>query len=991
MRTSLLALALAATPALAFVPPETNHLGHEPVRLRLPDAQVQDLMARSPAWQAFVQGEGAGWTARFDTRTLVPARMMGPGLAIGPTGTQAEVEQAVLTFARRHADLLGAGRGTLAIRAAVHRADTDAWYVDVDTLIEGLPVWRGGLTFRLSHGLLVMVGADTYAHAPVTGAPLLSRADAMRAAVAQGFAPLSEHTRPAARLELLPLETAGKLELRVVWHTSSRTETPVGHWESFVDAATGALLASYNDVHFAQLLGEHDVRIGDGTLMTSALPYAHILSETEDTYTDAAGAYALGSPGPYTVELSGLRVKLHDEEGKVSPAVAGGDADTLTAADFADRQAPLTTYVYLHLAQDRGRALDPENPWPDTKVDAYVNIDDVCNAYFDGDVNFFKSGAGCNNTGQLADVIYHEWGHGFHSYAIVSGYYDGSLGEGAADTFAWMITDDPRIAPNFYADGGGELRNADNRTRYPEDYIANDLWIHFNGLIYSGSMWDTREALRASVGEPEATQILGEIWARMLRAGPDLTTAYEEAVFADDDNADLGDGTPHLCEIVDGFGAHGLGPAGGQDVRAEHAVVIDAPAGEPVPVAVTVHNPAPSCFDLSPTGGVIHWRVNRGDWQTSPMAPDAEEVAGSIPAGELGDLVEYWLEVQTANGGRVFEPTGGPIRPHTYYVGDVLEVSCQDFEEDNGGYHHVLLSGEEGEGADDWQWGKPRGVGGDPDAAASGNKVWGTDLGGDDFNGQYQNEKQTRLISPEIDTLHYEGVFLRYQRWLTIEDGVYDQARIRADGQAVWTNFESDVDNGVQHHLDDRWETHVVKLAGQADDGKVELAWDLQSDQGLAFGGWTLDDVCLYAPATPDNRLGVHDLVVTGDRRADVTLTWTQPLHAPVTEVVVVKKVGGPPTSHTDGKVVFSTKDVAVGAAASAQDHAGPGEVWYAVYASDGEHWLSWTREGFNAAAVDLDADGEPDAGCGCATGGASWSWVGALGLLAATRRRRVS
>jgi hypothetical protein len=990
MRTSVLLLALLATsPAVAFRPPETSHLGHEPVVLRLPNPPVQDLLQRSPAWLAFLAGEGAGWTARFDTLSFTPARMMGPGIDLGPTGSQAEVEAAVLAFTARHAALLGADRGALAVRSAVYAGEHDAWYVDVDTLIEGLPVWRGGLTFRLQRGLLTMVGAATWPDAPVTGAALLSRADAMRAAVAQGFAPLSEHTHPAARLELLPIVTAGKAELRVVWHTSSRTARPVGHWESFIDAATGERIATYNDVHFATLQAEHDVRLGDGGLMTSALPYAHISGDGEDTYTDRDGNFTLSVPGPYQVDLDGRRVEMHDAAGGLAtPLIAGDELTTLTAADFDNRLAPLTTYVYLHAAQDHGRALDPENPWPDDKVDAYVNIDDVCNAYFDGNVNFFRSGSGCNNTGRLADVIYHEWGHGFHTAAIDSGFYDGSLGEGAADTFAWLLTDDARMAPNFFTEGGGELRNAENNTRYPDDYIANELYIHFNGLIYSGSMWDTREALRDDLGEPEATQVLGGIFARGLRAGPDITTAYEETIFADDDNGDLGDGTPHQCAIVEGFGRHGLGPAGGQDVRATHTAIVDAPADAPIPVVLSVTNPAPTCFDLSPSGGTLHWRVNRGDWATAPLTPGGDEVQGQIPAATLGDLVEYWVELNTADGGRIFEPTGGPIRPHTYYVGDVLEVGCEDFEKNNGGFRHALLSGEDVEGADDWKWGEPTGLAGDPTSAASGDKVWGTDLGGDDYNGEYQNEKQTRLFSPEISTLHYQGVVLRYQRWLTIEDAVYDQARIRADGQSVWINHGSDANNGVQHHLDDRWASHVVPLAGQADDGKVQLAWELQTDQGLAFGGWNIDDVCLYAPATADNRLGINDLIVTGDGRSKVSLSWTQPLHAPVTEVVVVKKRGGPPTSHTDGEVVFSTADVELGATASTTDKAGAGQVWYAVYASDGEQWLSWTREGYNAGAVDLDGDGVPDAGCGCTSGGGfSWAGLGVVGALLARRR----
>uniref|UniRef100_UPI00325FA66F hypothetical protein n=1 Tax=Sphingomonas sp. TaxID=28214 RepID=UPI00325FA66F len=42
-----------------------------------------------------------------------------------------------------------------------------------------------------------------------------------------------------------------------------------------------------------------------------------------------------------------------------------------------------------------------------------VNINQTCNAVWNGSaVNFYKSGGGCNNTGEIAGVFLHEWGHG---------------------------------------------------------------------------------------------------------------------------------------------------------------------------------------------------------------------------------------------------------------------------------------------------------------------------------------------------------------------------------------------------------------------------------------------------------------------------------------------------------------------------------------------------------------------------------------------------
>ena len=50
------------------------------------------------------------------------------------------------------------------------------------------------------------------------------------------------------------------------------------------------------------------------------------------------------------------------------------------------------------------------------------------------------------------------------------------------------------------------------------------------------------------------------------------------------------------------------------------------------------------------------------------------------------------------------------------------EINCNDFEENDGGFTHELISGRNQEGADDWMWNVPVGSGGDPDYAASGEK-----------------------------------------------------------------------------------------------------------------------------------------------------------------------------------------------------------------------------------------------------------------------------
>jgi MYXO-CTERM domain-containing protein len=172
------------------------------------------------------------------------------------------------------------------------------------------------------------------------------------------------------------------------------------------------------------------------------------------------------------------------------------------------------------------------------------------------------------------------------------------------------------------------------------------------------------------------------------------------------------------------------------------------------------------------------------------------------------------------------------------------------------------------------------------------------------------------------------------------------------------------------------------------------------------MGGWTRDDVCVYAPATADNRLGVDDFVAT-DRGGPIGLTWTNPKYGPVQEVVVVKRADRFPAGHDDGQVVVDLTGPEVGQAVDVEDPNADGSSgYYAVYGFDGAEWSSYTIDGMNAdyaapngggtattptGPADTVPLGEDEpGGCGCAASPAAAGWLWApLALLALRRRSR--
>ncbi len=1014
MTSSLLLLSLVIAPSADAIAPIEGQ-GIEPQRLLTWEAAEQARAQQQPAWRGFQNGEGQGWKGILDPETGTPHRMYGPAIPFAPTS--GDPSSALLTWVDAHADLLGADANVTRVRSSKQDPRTGTWYVDLDVIRGGAPIWRGGITARVNNGRLVMLGADTYPDVPLTGAFLISDEGAIAAAAEAGPAPEANHELVSVERFVLPTEDGGGVLLRPVVVVRTRTSEPPGRWFTFVDGTTGEVVAFYNEVRFATITGLHHERTLTGDLVESGLPFLELQSEGSTSYADATGSFALA--GSITSRMRGEYVRTDNRNGSDATFTYTGDAVYTTSNAT---QAEIDSYVFLHHVYDWCQEYAPEVAWCNDQITSNVNVTSgSCNAYWDGTVNFYERQGSCNNTGQIGDVNYHEWGHGFHYFSLLSGTFDGSLSEGAADVVSTFQTADPFIAPYFYTSGGA-IRELDSDMRYPEDYVDNPNYVHSNGLIFGGSIWDLWHILQDEYGDEVALEEASRIFTGTLKGGPTIPDSFYEALVADDDDGDLGNGSPNYCSIVEAFDLHGLADVEVASVGLSHTPLPLQPAEVTIPLSASLGGGSLDCVEVAGTGSLV-WRVEGGAWQSVPLTVSPTDAAASIPAQPFGTYVEYYFELDSDGGGVLSSPSGGYINPYSTFIGDVIEVWCSDLEGDDGGFVHELVAGEEVEGADDWQWGEPLGDATDPSAAYSGNNVWGNDLGADNYNGEYQNDKHNRITSPEVDLLWYQGVMVQYQRWLGIEDGYFDRASILADGEIVWSNWGTDASGGEEHHIDTQWMPHSVALGAAADDYVVAVSWELESDGGLAYGGWNLDDVCVYAPATADNRLGIIDFVASDDADSDaVVMTWTHPRHAPVEQVKVVRRADRYPGSVDDGDVVYTEDAPTPGAAAEAVDETALGSFYYAVYGFDGTSWLSWTVEGWNAdtgAASGTGEDPDPDGGtsdtpgtdtepptvedtatsadslvgkgCGCSTessGGAPMALLGLAGLLAIRRRR---
>jgi len=217
-----------------------------------------------------------------------------------------------------------------------------------------------------------------------------------------------------------------------------------------------------------------------------------------------------------------------------------------------------------------------------------------------------------------------------------------------------------------------------------------------------------------------------------------------------------------------------------------------------------------------------------------PSIAPRSEAASIAPHFEFVVSNEAQLGIQIEFSMTLTSDQGQSTVTLAQFMGGQDAIFFDDFEtaDDNGWSHNVITR------LDDWERLTPSGEGDwDPPAAASGAFAWGNKLSG---AGTYRNNMACYLQSPEIDCSGHHRVFLRFKRWLTVEEGVFDQAVILVNDQQVWSNPD------VGHLLDREWQDVAVDISHIADGAAaVSVRFELYADEGLTFGGWTIDDVLL--------------------------------------------------------------------------------------------------------------------------------------------------
>lgn len=857
-------------------------------------ASSDEMFRAKSAFAQFLQAqkaEGANWIAQWHPATVTPSAIYGTGLKIADwrENTLGEARRHALAALQTHREMLGLG--TSEFREIIGSRMGRTWSFTFDQYFRGLPVIEGRADVRINmKGVIAMLGSRAF---PIPANFNIVPTIDEQLAVATAWLQVGKQTgvkQPAPiaapRLVIWGDSEANDLAaVSLAWEVAvSNVDAngvgPIGRY--YVDAQTGRVLHFATDKHECgspECAKSHAASPAPAQPEEALLPVATTVTVMAWTRTGIDGLSALvntplrglvvtvpgigtrttDSNGQFTIDIAAATtITVTTLDGTHHAAIAGGSAPSasvtvspgvnatlqlLTAAATTAEAAHPTTSYWVDRSNEWARSLlDMTNATnlaamnTASAITPTVNIASTCNAYYTGNtINFYAAGGGCSNTA-FSTVVAHEWGHGLDErFGGISNTNAEGLSEGWGDIIGMYQVDSPLLGSGFQA-AGVALRRGDNTYVYP--YSGSSP--HAAGQVWMGFAWQLREALRASLGTAAAVALTDDIVLTSIVA--DATTrpdAVREVFIADDDDGNLLNGVPHYAQLSAAAIAKALPYPEIQVISISHTALGNTGTRlTPRKVAAFV---VPTSGG-SITGLRLHYNDGSGAMVRNMKPNGSVNGYEAVLPGILSGSVTYHIEADHSSSTTVRMPATGE---YSYVVttsssGTFTPFHTQNFDTAPAGWTTGLYTGT----TQDWQRGAPNGKTGtssgvawtDPSAASSNGSVYGTDLGAGTANGAYLNNRSYYLRSPAINCTGRQGVALRFRRWLTVEEGIYDNAQIYCNGILVWENQA----NG--HHIDTAWSTVEYSLPMADNNAAVTLEFRLTTDAGLALGGWNVDD-----------------------------------------------------------------------------------------------------------------------------------------------------
>jgi hypothetical protein len=623
------------------------------------DFQAVHAMSGGPAVQVFIDPRSGAATNIMGSFPVIPGDGVGNKIRLAAVASslgrpvtaldKQTVADAALKFVLQNQALLGIDATQLgAVRA--EQINPNLWQINIPQTFQGVPVRYGRVALSISHGNVVVMGTETWGNvhgfSPI---PKVTAAQALDAGFTHaGGRTSSDVMLQQPALEIIPAAEGGAEVFNgsvgngykhlLAWTFVFRRPPEDEAWEVIVNAHTGEVL-SFQDTnqYLSQQVtgGVYPLSNTEicptpgtcGTMQTGwPMPFADTGLATPNNFTNSAGLFDYTS-GTVTTTLTGKYVDIVDQCGAVSESAAGaislgganGNHDcTAVGASLGNTASSRTAFYELNKLMEMARGWLPTNAWLQSRVTTTVNINNTCNAFYSGGtVNFYRSGGGCRNTGEIAGVFDHEWGHGLDDNDAAGVLSNSS--EGYADIAAIYRLQTSCLGHGFFwtsnkgcgstADGTGFNQNeaqqgashcdldcsgvrdadwdkhADHTPDTPLGFVCTSCLtgtgpcgrqVHCAAAPARQAAWDlvARDLRGAPYNYDSQTAFIvankifyqgsGNIgsWHSCTcgssASGCGATNGYLQWLTADDDNGNLNDGTPHMTAIFNAFNRHGI-------------------------------------------------------------------------------------------------------------------------------------------------------------------------------------------------------------------------------------------------------------------------------------------------------------------------------------------------------------------------------------------------------------------------------------------------
>ncbi|MCI0605059.1 PepSY domain-containing protein [bacterium] len=523
----------------------------------------------------------------------------------------------------------------------------DLWQISIQQLSNGVKVRDGRIGATVSHGNLILIGTESWGNARTSTHPRISADQALQKGFQYaGGRMAQDELLKQPELELIPYAPEVKGGAKgykhyLAWVYTFRRLPEQAVWEVLVDAHSGELLAFQDKNQYVSqqitggvypLTSTEICPTNDtcGTMQSGwPMPWANTGLASPNNFTNSAGLFNYTS-GTVTTTLAGQYVRIVDSCGAITASASGsinlggtnGQHDCTSAGFSAGNTAASRSGFYeVNKLAELARGWLPGNTWLQNQLTANMNLNNTCNAFYstlNGTINFYRSGGGCRNTGEMAGVFDHEWGHGLddndtngslsnssEAYADIAANYRlqaSCVGHGffwtsnkgcgnTADGTGFNQNEAQTGASHCDLDCSG-VRDADwdkhaNHTPdTPQNFVCGSCLsssgpcgrqVHCAAAPSRQAAWDLAARDLTSAPFNYDTQTAFAVASKIFYQGSGniglwhacdctagtsngcgSTNAYMQWLAADDNDGNINNGTPHMTAIFNAFNRHNI-------------------------------------------------------------------------------------------------------------------------------------------------------------------------------------------------------------------------------------------------------------------------------------------------------------------------------------------------------------------------------------------------------------------------------------------------